>query len=47
VFSLIDTDRLVQEKREGGGSSDIGDCVLDSGLETLVEQETLGIIVKV
>ena len=37
MLSLIDTDRLIQKKREIGGYSDIGDRILDYGLETLME----------
>ena len=47
VSSLIDTDRLIQKKLEGGGSSDIGDYIFDTGVEILVKQETLCIVVKV
>ena len=46
VLSLINADRLIQKERESGGSSDIGNCVLDSGLETLMEQKTLGIVIE-
>ena len=47
MLSLIDADCLIQEKREGGGSSDVGNGIFDSGLETFMEQETFGIVVKV
>ena len=40
VSSLIDTDRLIKKKFEGGGSSDVGDDIFDTGLEILVKQET-------
>ena len=40
VSSLIDTDRLIKKKLEGGGSSDVGDDIFDTGLEILVKQET-------
>ena len=47
MLSLIDANRLIQEKREGGGSSDVGNGIFDSGLETFMEQETFGIVIEV
>ena len=40
VSSLIDTDRLIKKKLEGGGSFDIGNDIFDTGLEILVKQDT-------
>ena len=46
VSSLIDTDRLIKKKLEGGGSSDVGDDIFDTGLEILVKQETFCIVIE-
>ena len=40
VSLLINTDRLIKKKFEGGGSSDVDDDIFDTGLEILVKQET-------
>ena len=46
VLTLVDTDRLVQKEREVRGSSDGGDAILNCGLEILVKQETLGVVIE-
>ena len=46
MSSLINIDCRIQKKLEGSGSSDVDNDIFDTGLEILVKQETLCIVVE-
>ena len=46
MFSLINTNGLVDEGVEGGGSADSGEIIFDLGFQSEIEEQAFSIAVK-
>jgi len=46
MFTLIDTNDLVDKGIESGGSADCSEIVFDFGFQSEIKEQTFGIVVK-